>query len=149
MPARPVHSTARRQRCRPAPGAYPPIESFVDACAEAFALHEQFGRGDTAFLLDDAGRVLGGWTLTLPTTDVTSAASMLLGSQPMPGATALLFTLRGDDEVTDEVPADDEMWERLRAELASRGVPLRDWIIVGGERLRSMAFATDADTAWL
>ena len=138
----------RHGRCRAASVTYPPIESFVDACAEGFALHERFGRGDTAFLLDPTGRVVGGWTLTLPDTDVTSAACMLLAGQPSAGSVALLYTLRGDEDPLDSEDEDDDMWRRLCAELDERGVELRDWIIVGGERLRSMAFATDAEAAW-
>ena len=139
----------RRQRTQRA--AYPPIRHFAGAVCAAFALHQQFFRARVCFVIGVNGTVEQGWALTGPEHDEghVLTLAMCVPDRELAGRSVLLVTARGGDDVTELAEDDVATWQRLQADVATRGATLVDWILVGGEvgapdeAIRSMRFATD------
>lgn len=137
---------------KPTPTPLPPVRTFVDACFQAMALHEELGAPvQSALCLGRRGQqrdgiAVTGWPHSIDT--VVGFAVARSGFDPGFRKLLLISTVEGGAK---EIVEDDIRWfERLRTDLAegTRPIELLDWLKVDGDDIRSLAITIDGEKSW-
>jgi hypothetical protein len=140
--------SSRRRRPRPVPLLV--INSLADAAAAAAGLRDRLSHGHGVAVTDRQGGVLDMLVFTADdhTADDAIRAGLAAGSRhPLARRAVLLSVLDGVDvAVPNELEV--EMWHATVERFARVGLELSEWVVVSGERFRSLSITAATEQAW-
>lgn len=121
------------------------IASFSDAVAEAFALHDRFGRAHAVAVLDADGDVLDLTAFTKAPVDAAITwARCIVGGDDRPSRLLVLSAVDRDPrKIRDEDARKLRLWRSL---FRRYEVEVVDWILTDGQWLRSLAMTAGLAT---